>query len=344
MITSSKCRPRKGAGLFPGHDTPYQITSTAFATEPVGVLRALFGVTNSMIGRLFRVATDFEHIVFDSGGVRIGAFRCHPDHPSFQDSGPARNYCFVFPRTAVRIEHEHEPPFVANANVVTFYNSGQTYCRSSISPEGDHCDWFGLDSQLVRDVVRTVDSSVDDQPERPFLRTHGWADSSTYLFQRKLFARVSAQPATDTLWVEENVIELLDRVVRNAYQVAPLMPPAIGSRHKTAAYDIETILSRRNGEDPTLTGIAREIGLSAYHVCRLFHRVTGMKLHQYRLRLRLRAALAEVQDSTRPLTDIALDAGFYSHSHFTAAFGKEFGLTPSALRASRFPGITRTIF
>ena len=280
-----------------------------------------------------KLTRDFDHILFDTGLVRIGAFRCRPDHPSFQDTGPARNYCFVFPRTAVRIEHEHEPPFVANPNVVTFYNSGQAYYRKPISPEGDQCDWFGVDSQLVRDVVRTVDASVDERPERPFLLTHGWADSSTYLFQRKLFARVSAQPAVDTLLVEETVIELLDRVVRHAYRRPPALPPAIDGRHKTTAHDIETILSR-TGESLTLTGIARELGLSACHVCRLFHRVTGTRLHLYRLRLRLRAALAEVEGSTRSLTDIALDAGFNSHSHFTAAFGKEFGVTPSALRAS----------
>jgi hypothetical protein len=34
-------------------------------------------------------------------------------------------------------------------------------------------------------------------------------------------------------------------------------------------------------------------------------------------RLRLREALTEVVESRRPLTDIALDAGFSSHSHFT---------------------------
>ena len=71
-------------------------------------------------------ARTVDHIVFDSGLVRIGAFRCHPDHPSFEDSGPAQNYCFVFPRTAVKIEHEHEPVFVANPNVVTFYNLGRS--------------------------------------------------------------------------------------------------------------------------------------------------------------------------------------------------------------------------
>ena len=87
---------------------------------------------------------EIDRIVFDSGLVRVGAFRCHPDDPSFHDSGPARNCCFVFPRTAVEIQHEHERAFVANPNVVTFYNQGQAYLRNAVSIEGDRCDWFGV--------------------------------------------------------------------------------------------------------------------------------------------------------------------------------------------------------
>src|ERR1700746_2329695 len=131
-----------------------------------------------------------DQVVFESGLVRIGAFRCHPEHPSFHDTGPIENYCFVFPRTAVEIQHEHEPAFVANPNIVTFYNSGQGYVRTPISPEGDHCDWFGVESELVRDVVREFDSRVDDRPERPFTLSRGWSDAPTYLLQRHLFTWV----------------------------------------------------------------------------------------------------------------------------------------------------------
>jgi AraC-like DNA-binding protein len=244
----------------------------------------------------------------------------------------------------VEIENEHEAPFVANANVVTFYNAGQAYRRGAISPEGDHCDWFGLDAELVRDVVRAVDPTVEDKPERPFVRTHGWANSSTYLQQRRLFGKVSTEAKPDPLWVEESVVDLLEQVVDSVYQAAPRPPWEIDRRQRTWVHDIETLLSRRCGERLSLAGIGDEIGLSGYHVCRLFHRQTGLKLHQYRLRLRLRAALAEVQDSKRPLTDIALDAGFSSHSHFSAAFGREFGVAPSALRAWREDMGRRTIF
>ena len=93
---------------------------------------------------------EIDRIVFDSGLVRVGAFRCHPDDPSFHDSGPARNCCFVFPRTAVEIHHEHERAFVANPNVVTFYNQGQAYLRNAVCIEGDRCDWFGVEIDVVQ--------------------------------------------------------------------------------------------------------------------------------------------------------------------------------------------------
>jgi AraC-like DNA-binding protein len=39
-----------------------------------------------------------------------------------------------------------------------------------------------------------------------------------------------------------------------------------------------------------------------------------------------------VLDSKRDFTDIGLQLGFSSHSHFSAAFRQAFGASPSALR------------
>lgn len=275
----------------------------------------------------------FDRIVFETGLVRIGAFRCEPAHPSFHDTGPAENYCFVFPRTAVEIQHEHESAFVANPKVVTFYNAGQRYGRDAISPEGDHCDWFGVEPRLVRDAVKVFDPRVDDRAERPFLLTRGWACASTYLLQRNLFTQLATREVFDALAVEETVVDLLDQVIRSAYApFSTMVPTEVSSRQRATVHDIETILSVRPAEPASLRGIADQVGLSAYHLCRLFRLVTGTKLHQYRLCLRLRMALREVLESARPLTDIALDAGFSSHSHFTSSFRREFGATPSWLR------------
>jgi AraC family transcriptional regulator len=283
---------------------------------------------------MLRVHEEIDRLVFESDMVRIGAFRCRPDNPSFHDTGPAQNYCFVFPRTAVEIQHEHEPAFVANPNVVTFYNAGQAYWRNPISPEGDRCDWFGVEPGVVRDAIRGFDLEVDERPERLFQSARGWSDAQTYLLQRRLFSWVTSGNSVDPLAVDEMVIDLLDRVLRRTRTGGSSgSRPQIGRRQRYTVHEIEMLLSHRVEDRLTLIGIARAVGLSAYHVCRLFRRVTGINLHQYRRRLRIREALTGVLESGRSLTEIALDTGFSSHSHFTDIFRQEFHTTPSSVRA-----------
>ena len=285
---------------------------------------------------------EIDRIVFDSGLVRIGACRCHPDDPFFHDSGPARNCCFVFPRTAVEIQHEHEPAFLANPNVVTFYNRGQAYLRNAVSIEGDRCDWFGVEIDVVQDVVRASDPTLDAHPERPFNFTRGWADASTYLSQRRLFEPVVSGSANDPLMVEESIVDLLDQVVRSAYKTTAMAKPTIvGQKQRDMVRHIEFVLSRQWGECLSLRDLANEVGISVYHLCRVFRRATGSTLHQYRQKLRVRWSLEGVMESSRSLVDIALDAGFSSHSHYTSCFRQEFDQTPSSVRASRARELAR---
>jgi len=72
---------------------------------------------------------------------------------------------------------------------------------------------------------------------------------------------------------------------------------------------------------------------SPYQLCRNFHRQTGFTLTEFRHSLRLRTALERLR-SRSGITEIALDLGYTSHSHFTAAFRNYFGITPSRFRAT----------
>lgn len=276
-----------------------------------------------------------DRIIFETDLVRIGAFRCQPGERFFQDSGPAQNYCFVFPRTAVEIQHEDERAFAANPNVVTFYNRHQSYRRKAISERGDHCDWFGVDADVARDVVRMFDPNVADRPERPFLMSRSWSDPRIYLLQRQLFQRVAAARYSDPLGIEEQVVFLLERVIRRAYQMFQPKVEHLTGRQREAAHYVELLLGRQFPRPLHLHAIAVETGMSVYHLCRTFRRVTGLGIHQYRHCLRIRSALEHVGEYKMPLTQIALELGFSSHSHFTSAFHREFGETPSTLR-SRF--------
>ena len=142
--------------------------------------------------------------------------------------------------------------------------------------------------------------------------------------QRRLFQQAARGADFE---IEEQCLVLLDRVLRSAYS-----KPAEPVVKRDAVHHVEMLLSNRWDRTLRLGDLAKEAGVSVFHLCRMFRRATGTSLHQYRKRLRILSALEPVSESRRPLIDIAIDAGFSSHSHFTSEFRREFGRRPSDVR------------
>jgi AraC family transcriptional regulator len=82
-----------------------------------------------------------------------------------------------------------------------------------------------------------------------------------------------------------------------------------------------------------LEDIARAAGASPAYLTDVFRRFEGISLQRYVTQLRLGRALIELPYRD-DLTALALDLGFSSHSHFTLAFRRSFGCTPSWFRRS----------
>jgi AraC-like DNA-binding protein len=102
-------------------------------------------------------------------------------------------------------------------------------------------------------------------------------------------------------------------------------------RHLEIVEQAKRVLLRRLGERLTLDDLARELGVSPFHLARLFRRRTGHSLHGYRTRMRLLNALDRLEESRGVLTDLALDLGFSSQSHFTDTFRRAFGVPPGTM-------------
>jgi AraC family transcriptional regulator len=82
-----------------------------------------------------------------------------------------------------------------------------------------------------------------------------------------------------------------------------------------------------------LSDVSRAVGASPAYLTHVFRRVEGTSLHRYLVQLRLARALVELP-RVDDLTTLAVDIGFSSHSHFTAAFRRAFGTTPSEFRTT----------
>jgi len=277
-----------------------------------------------------------SRLLLDTGSFRAGRFSIGRDHPEFAEAGQVRRHVFVFPRTGVWIEHERERPFIADPTVVTFYNRHQPYRRRALSADGDRCDWYSFTPAVLADFVCRLDPAAEDRPERPFRFTHGPSDPIAYAQQRLVAHHLDGPEPPDSLRVEEVMLRVLARVLRRSYAARGLVPRRLPPANPARAVEV---VDRVRGhalahldQRLTLSRLARVADCSPFQLCRAFRQVTGGALHQWLVRLRLQVSLERVAEPRRDLTAVALDLGFASHSHFTAAFRRAFGLTPSELR------------
>lgn len=263
--------------------------------------------------------------------VRVGRFSCRTSDASFRDTGPTEHHLVVFPRHATWIRHAGASWFAADAAIATTYNHGQEYERAAISPAGDESDWFGLVPETASEVLEDLATGGTDV-RRPFTRAFVSCDLSLYLAQRELVARI-ARGEIEPLEAEERVLRLIGGAIAASTEIAPVELRGAKARaaHRRIVEQAKAELGRDLAERDDVTTLARSVGVSPFHLCRVFLAATGQTLHGYRLDLRVRAALARLED-TQGLSRLAQELGFTSHSHFTSVVRRCIGSTPSLLR------------
>ena len=261
-------------------------------------------------------------------GTIIGAFRCPISHRSFSDSGPIQNDIFVFPRTSVRIRHSGGPSFVADQSVATIYNRGQIYDRASVSEEGDRSDWFSVPRPVATEAI--VANGLEPGRRGPFGFALALISDATYLAQRRVFRL--AERKAPIHQIDEGIYAVLDDVVAAAALVPRERSVTLTPRDAEVADEIRSLISARFDEEWPLSRLEHYFGMSAFRLCRAFRKATGGTIHRYLVTLRLRASLERLERPDVDIAALAFDLGFSSHSHFSLAFGRTFGSTPSACR------------
>ena len=106
--------------------------------------------------------------------------------------------------------------------------------------------------------------------------------------------------------------------------------PVAGERRRPRwLQSVEDAIEAAGAETPSVTDLAALAGVHASHLLRTFRRYHGTTVATYVRRRRIERARNEVAKGDRPLSMIALDAGFSDQSHFTRVFRQTFGETPA---------------
>jgi AraC family transcriptional regulator len=258
-----------------------------------------------------------ETLLFRSDVVAVGKFRCPASNPLFRDSGPCSHHTFVFPRTVTAIRFDDGRSFVATPSSVVFYNEQQLYTRTRVS-DVDASDWYTVADDVLGEMIRF------DDPRRPFAVAQAPVEARTFLEQRRLFDALDAGEPLDALQVEETLLGVLRRVTQRTAGAPP--------RAADQVEEVKLMLARDVARNIALRQLAAAVSMSPFALCRAFRARTGESITRYRHSLRLRLALDRLRDERAGITDVALDLGYASHSHFTSMFRRHFGFVPSAWR------------
>lgn len=82
----------------------------------------------------------------------------------------------------------------------------------------------------------------------------------------------------------------------------------------------------------SMDDLALRVGVSKYHLNRLFQATTGFPLGEFIQRRRLQKAYSLLAAGNSSVIDVSLAVGYESHSSFSRAFSKAFGCRPSELK------------
>lgn len=106
---------------------------------------------------------------------------------------------------------------------------------------------------------------------------------------------------------------------------------------KTAADGDKVIAARdlvnaRLTDPPTLSELARQVGLNEYKLKRGFKEMFGATVFTYLTEQRLELPKRYVLDTQKQAAEIAFELGYATPQHFSHAFKKRFGVAPNSMR------------
>jgi AraC-like DNA-binding protein len=246
--------------------------------------------------------------------------------------GFCQDFQVCFPYQGVFVWHVGNDDVIGDPNQVVFVRGGEEYRMTSPSTRGYAELIITPDLGVLSELAHVNGRPLAEHAlfTRRALRT----GPRVQALRTSLLHRATAGRPLDGLEAEEAVLALLRAAIQQ--ETGHLRPVTAATARLLRR--TKEVLESRMTERLRLADIARTVGVSPAYLTDLFSRFEGVSLHQYLTQLRLSRALLELPHAP-DLTALALELGFSSHSHFTFAFRRAFGCTPSAFRELTRPGL-----
>ena len=233
-------------------------------------------------------------------------------------------------------KHAHEQAlfcFVVQGGYTETYGSRTRACEPSTflfhAPGESHAEQFygsGGCSFIVEIEPQWLERVA--QHSRVINTSADFKGGVITLLANRLYKEFLEMDDISPLVIEGLMFEMLGETSRSAKSSATLQPPRWLEQARQ-------MLHERFAEPITLTEVAAIVGVHPVHLSQVFHKHYNCTVGLYLRQRRIEFACQRLADSSTPLSEIALAAGFSDQSHLTRMFKRHIGIPPSQYRELR---------
>lgn len=136
------------------------------------------------------------------------------------------------------------------------------------------------------------------------------------------------------IWTEQLMTELFQLVLTAGEKEngSPTLNIKQKRNYLPVVETVKEFINNNFSDDLSLPQLSALGNMSPFHFNRLFKQLTGSTPYKYMLQVRLKQAHIQLRHTSLPVTGIAFSAGFNSLEHFSAAYKKQYGKSPAAMR------------
>jgi len=137
------------------------------------------------------------------------------------------------------------------------------------------------------------------------------------------------------LFMESKVLEILALYLASLASSSLQGAALLNRREREHLEEARYILGMEYTDPPSLAALSRRVGLNVFKLKRGFKDLFQITVFGYVRRLRMEKALVMLQTSEMNVGEVAVAMGCSCFGHFSVAFRKRFGISPSDVKRAR---------
>lgn len=134
------------------------------------------------------------------------------------------------------------------------------------------------------------------------------------------------------MMMETSIIQILLIQMHALFCRQDVSPVIANRKDMETMYEIKEYLSKTFLENHALTDLAREFALNTNKLMNLFKKAFGKSVFEYIATLRMDHAMHLLQEHDMIVADVARIVGYKNPNHFSSAFKRRFGISPSDVK------------